>query len=453
VLIRNNAPVFGANASPYSEPGQWQVTLSTRNLVSNDHYRNGEEQLQRQELQNFVTNRQNLVDLNVSRTITDRFTLSVGIPYVNSSWASRDPRSPLPGPRLEVEQNGRGLGDISVSGRYWLFNTRTHRHWNISAGAGVKMPTGNSEEQDYFVDSRGADPQQRYVDQSVQPGDGGWGVMLEAAGFKRIKRVLLFGSGNYLMNPKNKSDTPSLTLARLPAGTSPSAAQFDRLYNSVPDQYVARLGGTVALFKGFAASVAWRIEGLPRYDLIGASNGFRRPGKAMFVEPGISFSKGNQTFSFNVPMGYYYHRYPDPNTGLEGDATFPRHVFLTSYSLRLARGQKLRPPFRTDQGGTSQPGTPQPGSGDASAIVQEPVLQPGQEFVRLNINGMICEDCAERIRAALLNVKGVADAKVSLEAKQALVIYQSAQLKADDLLEAVKKARGMNQYSAVLQQR
>jgi hypothetical protein len=37
VLIRNNAPVFGAHGSPYQRPGEWQINLSSRNLVSNDH--------------------------------------------------------------------------------------------------------------------------------------------------------------------------------------------------------------------------------------------------------------------------------------------------------------------------------------------------------------------------------------------------------------------------------
>ena len=310
MLIRNNAPVFGASTNPYSQPGEWQIGLSTRNLVSNDHYRNGEEQVQRQTLQNYVTNRQNMVDLNISRTMTARLSLSVGIPYINSSWASRDPRFPAPAARQEVEQNGRGLGDISASARYWLFDTKTRLTWNVAVGAGLKMPTGNSKAQDYFVDSTGNNPAQRYVNQSVQPGDGGWGITLETAAFKRFSRAMVFGSGSYMMNPKNISDTPSLTLSRLPPGASPSAAQFDRLYNSVPDQYVGRVGATVGLFKGLAATVAWRIEGLPRYDLLGASNGFRRPGKAMFVEPGFSFSRGNHTFSFNVPIGYCSHRYP-----------------------------------------------------------------------------------------------------------------------------------------------
>lgn len=333
MLIRNTAPVFGANVSPYQQPGEWQVSLSSRNLVSNDHYSGTEEQVQRQRLANFVTNRQNLAELSITRALTSRLSVTVGVPFVSSSWANRDPRSPAPGPRVEIEQNGRGIGDVSVSGRYWLLDTATHR--NIAAGIGVKMPTGNARAQDTYPDRNGQNDQLRYVDQSVQPGDGGWGLMVETHGFWRVKRLLLFGSGSYLANPRNVNGTPSLVVAR--GGPPPAPNQFDRLVNSVPDQYLARVGGTIGLWKGFATSLAWRMEGLPRYDLIGQSNGFRRPGSAMFVEPGVSHSRGVHTFSFTVPLAYYYNRRPDPNTGLEGDATFPRHMFLTSYSYRLGK--------------------------------------------------------------------------------------------------------------------
>ena len=107
--------------------------------------------------------------------------------------------------------------------------------------------------------------------------------------------------------------------------------------NSVPDQYLARAGGTVHVWKGFSATLAWRMEGLKTYDLFGDSFGWRRPGTEMFIEPGFSFSQGPHTVSFNVPFGYYYNRHPNPYTGIAGDATFPRQIFLTSYSLRVGK--------------------------------------------------------------------------------------------------------------------
>ena len=115
--------------------------------------------------------------------------------------------------------------------------------------------------------------------------------------------------------------------------------------NSVPDQYLTRLGTSVGIWKGIGGSLAWRMEGLRRYDMFGDSHGWRRPGTEMFIEPGVSYQYGGHTFTFNVPIGYYYNRRPNPYTGNAGDATFPREVFLTSYSWRF--GQKKTPPVST----------------------------------------------------------------------------------------------------------
>lgn len=326
--------MFGANGSAYQQPGEWQVSLSARNLVSNKHYNGTVEQTQRETLQNYVNNRQNLVDLNVGYALTERVTLSFGIPYVNSSWASRDPAHPLPEPRQEIAQNGRGLGDVSVTGRYWLFAPDTHANWNVAVGGGLKFPTGNEAAQDLFPGRTDPTNAMRYVDQSVQPGDGGWGLMFEAHAFRSLSRVYLFASTSYLANPRDQNETPSIiTILGIP-----TTGQYEGLdFNSVPDQYLARIGGGVGLWKGFSTSLAWRMEGLKSYDIFGDSNGWRRPGTAMFIEPGISYSTGRHSLSFNLPIGYYYNRRPNPNTGNAGDATFPKYVFLSSYSFRFGK--------------------------------------------------------------------------------------------------------------------
>jgi copper chaperone CopZ len=300
--------------------------------------------------------------------------------------------------------------------------------------------------QDRFPDINGNDNRMRYVDQSVQPGDGGWGITTEISGFRRIKRLMIFGSGNYLVNPRNTNDTPSILVnLGIPNLTTPN--NVNRVVNSVPDQYVARVGGSVLLGKGFAGSLAWRIEGMRRYDLIGRSDGFRRPGLEMFVEPGISYSMGNSSFSLNVPIGYYRNRKPDAYTGAFGDATFPKYIVLGAYSLRLGKdkspaGTQLGPRNGFGGGGASD-----------AAVLADPVVKPGEEFVRLNITGMTCAHCAETVRGALINVKGVTDAKVSLQAKLAVVTYEVTRVTAADLLAAVKNAKGMNEYSAELQPR
>jgi hypothetical protein len=308
--------------------------MSVRSLRSTDHYNGAVEQLQRQTLQTYVVNTQNAVDLSVTRTITERFSVSVGIPYVAAAWGIPSPNTqPTPGPR--AMENGRGLGDISAGGRYWLLPTNRFKSGNISLGGGVKFPTGNEGYKDTYPNSAGQDNKPRYVDQSVQPGDGGWGLLIEAQGFKRIPHGQLFASANYLANPRDRNDTTSGGINRS-TSANPTFAADGTSYNSVPDQYLVRLGGAFPMGKtGLVSSLAWRAEGLPRYDLIGESHGFRRPGVEMFIEPGISYARGPQFVSFNAPIGYYRNRFPNPITGNAGDATFPNYIFLISYGYRF----------------------------------------------------------------------------------------------------------------------
>lgn len=52
------------------------------------------------------------------------------------------------------------------------------------------------------------------------------------------------------------------------------------------------------------------------------------------------------------------------------------------------------------------------------------------------------------MRSALRSVKGVKRVKVTLEENEALVTYDPAQTKVEDLVEAVRNAKGMHEYSA-----
>ena len=337
MLIRQNGPVFGSS-NPYSRPGETQVNVSTRNLKSTDHYNGTAEQLQRQTLDTYVVNMQHAVDFNITHAFTERVSMSVGLPFVAASWGIPSPQSA--GSAARANEDAHGLGDISVSGRAWVLNTQTHRSGNFAVGIGLKTPTGDSQYKDIYPDSAGRNNALRFVDQSVQPGDGGWGLMIDVSGFKRIPHAQLFGSVSYLANPRDRNDTTSGSINRSTSATPSTAA--DTAYNSVPDQFMGRFGGAVPIGRtGFAGSLAWRIEGMPRYDLIGASHGFRRPGVEMFIEPGVSYAKGRQVYSVQIPVGYYRNRFPNPYTGNAGDATFPKYIVLASYGYRF--GKKFEP--------------------------------------------------------------------------------------------------------------
>jgi hypothetical protein len=273
VLIRQNAPVLGASSNLYQQPGEWQISIAGRALESDTHYRLDDRQHEREELGTYVVNRQYATDVTATYAFTRQISMSVGVPFTAASWSIPSPTAPTLGPR--AQQDARGLGDISVAGRYWIGNAERCVNGNVSVGVGVKMPTGDYQAQDLFPDRNGQNNQLRFVDQSVQPGDGGWGLMADIQGFRRVGlRGQIFASASYLANPRDTNDTPSLTVSRLPPGVPPPA-NSDRLVNSVPDQYLVRAGAAYALTKRIGVMGAYRLEGQRRYDLIGRSHGCR----------------------------------------------------------------------------------------------------------------------------------------------------------------------------------
>ena len=305
---------------------------AARALRSHDHYNGTVEQTQRQDNHTYVVNTQDALDLSGTYALTRRLNLALAVPIIRASWSI-----PLPvtstGERNE--QNAQGIGDVVLGARYWMYNPDVHRRGNLSLGLGVKAPTGRYDVTDTYPDRTGTNPQAKAVDQSIQPGDGGWGAVFEINGFKTIGRGSYYGSGTYLMNPRDTNGSPSLVVGLSPGGVvSPSNAA--RAVNSVPDQYVLRTGMSFAVGKSpFALALGFRMEGLPRYDLIGDSHGFRRPGYETFAEPGFYYSRGNNTFSVNVPIALVRNRRPDPYTGAPGDATFPNHIYLVGYTHRF----------------------------------------------------------------------------------------------------------------------
>jgi hypothetical protein len=342
ILIRESAPIIGSMSSTYLRPGEWEVDFSLRGSTADRHYSLDVFQEQRTRLGTYVVNKQRQAVFNLDHAFTRRFSAGVTVPFVVASWSIPSPTAPTPGAR--ATQHGSGFGDISAIGRFWLFDTNRATR-NLSVGVGVKFPTGDAAQTDTFVDITGANSATKAVDQSVQPGDGGWGTQLEVQGFSKVGPLFAFGSANYLINPRNMNGTPSILVGiGRPSATAPLRNQ-----NSVPDQFVVRGGVGVPVWRGLGASVAVRVEGVPRYDLVGRSDGFRRPGREVFVEPGISYSRGANTLQFNLPYGVYRYRAPDPYTGANGDATFPEWVMLGTYSYRFGGAKHAGMPSAAPQ--------------------------------------------------------------------------------------------------------
>jgi hypothetical protein len=330
ILIRQYGPEFDPFNKPYTDDGRFSLSFSYRGSSADDHYSGTEYQAQRKAQGTQVENIQHLYDLAVTYGVTNRLGLSLAIPFVSSSWSIPSPTTPTPGPR--AVQHGSGFGDLTLSGRYWLLNPRQGNH-NLAVQLGFKTPTGNAADTDVFPNLNGLDATEKAVDYSVQPGDSGWGFIAGLQAFQRLGPVTAFANATYLANPKDENDTPSV-LQGLGFGANPAFAE--RLYNTVPDQYLVRAGGTIGLpIKGMSLSVAGRLEGQPRYDVIGDSHGFRRPGKTAYVEPGLAWSHQQVSVNLNVPITVYRNREPDPYSNAPGDATFPKYVVLVGFGYRF----------------------------------------------------------------------------------------------------------------------
>lgn len=357
ILLRQTAPLFGTTGALDQAAGTWTVTFTGRASIANKHYRGTEHQLERETEQTYVVNRQNSFTTTIGYQATPRIGIIAGIPWVEASWGIPSPRAGGPGTR--ANENARGLGDITALARVAMFNPSTStRSWNVMFGGGVKMPTGNNEATDIFPDGSGNNNAERYVDISVHPGDGGWGLIMDFQGYKQFGRFTAFGSSTWLANPR---DTGTASRGNLVTSTTPSNI------NTVSDQFVFRAGASVPITSYLTASLAWRAEGVPRYDLIGASHGFRRPGVEMYWEPGLTVTYGRHSMSFNLPVGYYFNRFPNPYTGNPGDSTFPEYVSIATYSLNFGGKSKAHTAPMPPSDQPNRPRTPEvirPGEGE-----------------------------------------------------------------------------------------
>jgi hypothetical protein len=114
---------------------------------------------------------------------------------------------------------------------------------------------------------------------------------------------------------------------------------------SVVDQYVFRLGARYSVNR-FQFALGGRYEGIPSEDLIGRSDGWRRPGYIISIEPSIVYSTGQHTFAVTVPVALYRNRVQNTidkertkqtGTYQNGDAAFADWLLSVTYAYRLSR--------------------------------------------------------------------------------------------------------------------
>lgn len=327
--------------------GDWIASVAYRWLHSHRHYVGDAEQTTRQDKANQVINHSSFIDAAIQYSFTPRLSAALTLPFVTSDRSSLAPTNYN---SIRYYTHASGIGDARLTGYAWLWDpAKPGLKGNVQVGLGLKAPTGDKGVTDTFLTAGG--PVVRPVDQSIQPGDGGWGFAVELNAFREIlPRTEAFLQMSYLFNPENQNgvltwrDNNSLTPGKVTA--TPSQASYYEHFMSIPDQYFARggLAYTVIPKWGLSVSLAGRIEGIPVEDLIGGSDGFRRPGFAVAIEPGIQIMKGRYTFNFAVPFATYRNRERSladqqasvvAGKDVHGDAAFADYVVTASLSVRF----------------------------------------------------------------------------------------------------------------------
>jgi len=338
----------GQIASYNLSPGKWKAAFGFRTFRSFRHFVGSVEQnaentakglAERDRSGSNVINHVYQPSLMVSYGVTEKFSLAADLPYFH---AHRRSPGPLTGRNPSSITRASGISDLSVSGRYWLGQPASHSHWNVSVGLGVKLPTGNDKYEDAFlvrVEDNGIRvTERRPVDQSIQPGDGGFGIVPEIQAFKTFGRFTGFASGSYLINPRETNDFNRSG----PNGNVDNSGALNHLL-SVADQYAARVGVATRVSK-LGVNLGLRWEGTKSHDLIGGDRGRRRPGYTLGVDPGVSYMLKNVLVSLNVPVAVRRVRnqnYADilasETTGehQNGDAAFADYAVIVGFSKRF----------------------------------------------------------------------------------------------------------------------
>ncbi|ADB40644.1 hypothetical protein [Spirosoma linguale] len=342
VAVRHMSCAAPAGSADYFKQrnGHWQVSAGYRFFRSYKHFVGDEEQKQRVEQGTNVVNVSHALDLGLTYLVNQRLSFSVNLPVQyndRSSLYEHYGNAIAQNPQQKRFHTGsQGIGDLRISGSYWLVNPAKLPKANLAAGLGVKLPTGNYAATDNFhkLTKEGVDYTiNQPVDQSIQLGDGGVGVSVELQGYASITKTLTaYANGFYLFNPRETNGVvrnPTATTIDLVTGTF-----------SVADQFAARVGlsQSIKAIPGLAVMLGGRVEGVPAIDAFGGSSGFRRPGYIVSVEPGLSYMRHKTSIAATVPVAVYRNRIKsyadrlDPLGLKHGDAAFADYLVSINVS-------------------------------------------------------------------------------------------------------------------------
>jgi hypothetical protein len=326
--IRYTSPTLGDPIKSAQGAGLWQIGLAYRRLHADQFYIGHDYRPESVPggLQSSVNI--NTVELGLSYAPTRRFAVSLGVPISTGTHAGAEDDKAL------HVVSATGVGDVSVVGTMWVLDPPFHAKGNIAVGLGLKAPTGQNAKSGDWHTATGS--VQRAVDPSVQLGDGGWGMILRTEAFRQIyRRTAVYAAGAYLANPREHSNATFTTAYGVVAPIG------------VADEYSAHAGITVdaSRRRGLSLSLGGRIDGIPVRDVIGGGDeSFRRPGYAVYVEPGMALrlsgspvSPAASMFTLGVPIRVDQNRMAsllEVAHGRHGGGNFAPFLIFAGYAKR-----------------------------------------------------------------------------------------------------------------------
>jgi hypothetical protein len=320
--IRFNTPVsLGGQGEAYQRKNEWRLTLGYRHLYSNEWFVGSADASARGPGGQSPVLKINTLIADVAYAPTERLQLHLGIPFSRGSQTTIWPD------KVSHTQSVSGIGDLSVVGEGWLLSPKAHQGGNVSIGLGVKAPTGSHDASSFVYTATGAIA--HAADQTVQPGDGGWAILLQSQAFRQVtERVYGYAFGSYSVSPKARSDV------EFRPGTG--------VYWSVPDVYSARAGAAFAVLpeQGLTMSLGARMDGIPLRDLIGGGDDdtIKRTSRVILVDPGLSLTRGKDNFTVSVPWRVRVNRFKslyETRTNSLNAGGFAKYLIFASYSRRL----------------------------------------------------------------------------------------------------------------------
>ena len=303
------------------------MTISTGYRVYNsyEHFIWNRLQVERQINHNAVVNHVNLFEMDLNYQVTPRLSVIATIPALEATRHGK--MSPL-----NVYRSG-GIGDVTVGVQSWVWRPPTESHGNVAISARDEAAHGHQrcEGNDHYQERNG---QTEPFDESIQPGDGTWGFSLGTEAYRGtlLAHIGLLYGVMVVQSAGHDGCADVSSSAGRGCGFGHGPIPVARWILAARDRRKP--------LRGLAFSIGGRMEGVPVRDAFGKSDGFRRPGYVISIEPGMMYEHGRWGLYASGPWAMERNRktsVTDLENGTHGDA-----AFRTTRSSQGSRGRSKR---------------------------------------------------------------------------------------------------------------